>query len=321
MSVARGSRHPSLVLERDWWSGRRGLSVLAVASLGALASLAGAAAAARPAAPPPLVQIARGPGGGTVWQGLIRDPGVPALRRPTVVYLPPGYSDRRRYPVVYLLQGFPGSPYEFLDGLRLAEVADRAIARLRLPAFIAVAPPAGLDAHHGDWTGEWESYLVDDVVPWVDAHLPTEATSGGRTLAGLSAGGYGAIDIGLRHALLFATLESWSGYFTPLRDGPLHGATAEGLAAHDPTVLVRREARLLARLGTRFFLSSGTTRDRDSARAATSFAAELGGLGLHSRLWLGPGGHDGRFWRAQLPEALRYALGGESRPGGRAVRI
>jgi enterochelin esterase-like enzyme len=298
--------------------GRHRFLTLAAASLvGALVCLPGLAAASDATLPPPFEQIEVGPAGGTAWQGLISDPGVPALRRPTVLYLPPGFSPTSTYPVLYLLQGFPGSPYEYLDGLRLTQVADRAIAHGALPPFIAVVPPAGLDVHRGDWTGVWERYLVDDVVPWVDAHLPIVGTLSERAVGGLSAGGYGAVDIGLRHPLLFGTLESWSGYFTPLRSGALRRANGAVLVAHDPSRLAAREAPLLRRLGTRFFLSSGTTRDRASASAARAFAAELGALGLPHRLWLGPGGHNGKFWRSQFPAALGYALVGQPRARSR----
>jgi len=238
------------------------------------------------------------------------DPGrrLPAPPRPTVVYLPPGASDARRYPVVYLLHGFPGSPYQFVDSLALADRADRAIAAGRVRSFIAVVPPAGVDVRRGDWAGPWETYLVGRVIPWVDAHLPTLADRQGRTLAGLSAGGYGALDIGLRHPRLAATLEAWSGYFRPFREESLAGAGASELAAHDPTLLVRRDAARLRALGTRFFLSCGTTHDRATAAETKAFAAELRSLGLPHELWLAPGGHDGALWRRQLPAALTYAV-------------
>jgi enterochelin esterase-like enzyme len=171
-----------------------------------------------------------------------------------------------------------------------------------------VIPPAGIDAYHGDWTGVWERYLVHDVVPWADANLPTIRDRSGRILAGLSAGGYGAVDIGLRHPFLFSTLEAWSGYFHPLRAGALVHASPAGLAAHDPSLLVRREATLLRRLRTRIYLSCGTTHDRATAAGTKAFSVELRGLHLPHRLWLGPGGHDGRLWRAQLPAALTYAF-------------
>jgi enterochelin esterase-like enzyme len=253
-------------------------------------------------------EIAGGPDGGEVAQGWIRSSAEPRFFRPTVVYLPPGYDPSRRYPVLYLLQGFPGSPYQYVDGIDLPSYADPRIAAGSLPPFIAVIPPAGIDAYHGDWTGVWERYLVHDVVPWADANLPTIPDRSGRILAGLSAGGYGAVDIGLRHPFLFAVLEAWSGYFHPLRAGALVHASQAGLNAHDPSLLARREATLLRRLRTRIFLSCGTTRDRATAAGTKAFSVELRSLHLPHRLWLGPGGHDGRLWRSQLPAALTYAF-------------
>jgi enterochelin esterase-like enzyme len=209
---------------------------------------------------------------------------------------------------VYLLQGFRGSPYQYIDGLDLAQTADQLITAGTVPPFIAVMPPAGLTTRFvGEWTGVWEDDLVHDVVPWVDRHLPTIAAPDGRTIAGLSAGGYGAVDIGLRHPRLFATFESWSGSFTAPHDGSLAHADAAARAAHDPSSLLPHEAPLLQRLGTRFFLSAGTG-DRADLRAARSFAADLGSLQLPHRLWLGRGSHNGRLWRAQLVPALEYAL-------------
>ncbi|MGE5272646.1 MAG: alpha/beta hydrolase [Verrucomicrobiota bacterium] len=277
-----------------------------VTALAALALTSGGPAAA--GAPPGFHPIATGPDGGLVVQGWIRNSVEPRFFRPTVVYLPPGYDPARRYPVLYLLQGFPGSPYQFVDGIDLPGYADPRIAAGTLPPFIAVVPPAGIDAYHGDWTGVWEQYLVHDVVPWADANLPTIAARRGRVLAGLSAGGYGAVDIGLRHPGLFATLEAWSGYFHPLRAGALVDADATQRQAHDPSLLARLESRLLHRLGTRFFLSSGTIHDRQTAAATKTFSAELRTLRLPHRLWLAPGGHDGRLWRSQLPAALAYAF-------------
>ena len=283
------------------------MSTRLVAALAGLA-LAGGLHGSAAAAVPGFHEIARGPDGGVVVQGWIRNSAEPRFFRPTVVYLPPGYDPARQYPVLYLLQGVPGSPYQYVDGIDLPAYADPQIAAGTLPPFVAVIPPTGIDAYHGDWTGVWERYLVRDVVPWADANLPTIPTRAARVLAGLSAGGYGAVDIGLRHPTLFSTLESWSGYFQPLRAGALVHADATERRAHDPSLLVRRESPLLHRLGTRFFLSAGTTHDRATARATKAFSAELRGLDLPHRLWLAPGGHDGRLWRAQLPAALAYAF-------------
>jgi hypothetical protein len=74
------------------------------------------------------------------------------------------------------------------------------------------------------------------------------------------------------------TLEAWSGSFDAPRDGSLRGADAAVRAAHDPTLLVEREAPLLRRLGMRFFLSCGSTQDRSTAADTRRFAALLGAL-------------------------------------------
>jgi enterochelin esterase-like enzyme len=293
------------------------------AGLALVAVTTGSAAPTSPPLPKPssgppapaagFIRIGTGPRGGTVWQGSIPNRFVPPARRASVVYLPPGFERDRRYPVLYLLQGFHGAPHQFSDGLRLADFADAAITSGRSRPFVAVAPPAGITSKYdGEWAGPWESYLVDDVVPWVERHLPVERTLTGRAVAGLSAGGYGAVDIGLRHPRLFGTLEAWSGYFRPFRDGPLRHADAATLAGHDPSLLVRREAPLLRRLGTRFFLSCGRTHDRVTARWTRTFARELASLHLPHHLVLLPGGHDGRFWRRQLPLALTFPYPGRT---------
>jgi hypothetical protein len=241
-----------------------------------------------------------GPHGGSIWRGVI-----PGARRKSAVYLPPGFDTGRRYPVVYLLHGMPGSPWSYVNSLSLAALADTLVARREVQPFIAVVPVAGRTGHYaGEWAGPWERYLIERVVPWVDANLPTIESPHGRTLAGLSAGGYGAVDIGLRHPLLFSRLESWGGYFEPFRDGPLaHVGTGE-LAAHDPTRLAGREAPLLRRLGLRVFLSSGPGHGRVSRRDTVTFARELARLGIPHRLVILGSRRD--EWERQLAAGLRW---------------
>ena len=262
--------------------------------------------------PPGFAPIDAGPSGGTIWQGVIPSRYAPPDRLPSLVYLPPGVGalPSARYPLVVLLHGFPGAPYSFSDGLQLATVADGLIGSGAVPPFVAVMPRAGPVGYHGEWAGRWEQFFVRDVLPWTEAHLPATRDHRRWTIAGLSSGGYGAVDIALRHPRLFRAIESWSGYYRPYRDGPLRDATAAEMAAHDPTLLVSREAPLLRSLGTRFFVSCGSMHDLGNALFTLAFAAHLRALRLPFDLVLRPGGHNGRFWREQLPAALRYALAG-----------
>ena len=247
--------------------------------------------------------VGPGPAGGQVLEGTF--PGTP---RPGYVYLPPGFSTAERYPVVYLLHGMPGSPSEYIAGTQLAAFADTAVDSGVLRPFIAVIPAAGPSAHYnGEWAGPWEQELVSRLVPWVDDHLPTQATAAGRVIAGLSAGGYGAVDIGLRHPELFQTIESWSGYFTPLHDGPFAHASSAVLAAHDPTRLVVAEQPVLARAQTRFFVSTGPPHSHWAPPVATiDYGNELHAVGLPYTLRVYTS-REGQ-WSRQLADGLRWAL-------------
>jgi enterochelin esterase-like enzyme len=262
------------------------------------------AAAASALALSGFTQLAPAPGGGQILTGTI--PGTP---RPSCIYLPPGYDPSRRYPVVYLLHGLPGSPSEYVFGTRLGEFAGRGIAAGTLRPFVAVMPPAGRTSRYGgEWAGPWERELVDVVVPWTDSTFSTIRSPRGRILAGLSAGGYGAVDIALRHPAVFGTAESWSGYFTPLRDGPFREATAATLAANDPVSRARVEAPRLRAGGMRFFVSTGPFHSHQILPSSTrAFAGELRRLGLDVAYRSFP--EKQGEWRNQLDAGLEWALG------------
>ena len=238
---------------------------------------------------PGFVPFATGPHGGSILSGTF-----PGSQRP-------GF--------VYLLHGMPGSPSEYLLGTNLPAFADDGISAGRLRPFIAVAPAAGpARKYNGEWAGPWEREIVDDVVPFVDTNLSTDASRDGRVLAGLSAGGFGAVYIALRNPTVFGAVESWSGYFHPLRDGPFKHASNALIAANDPHLLLTQESGLLARLGTRFFLSSGPYHSHWFRPAETrAFAQTLTRLGLPVRtLFYGQARGE---WRAQLDAGLTWAFG------------
>lgn len=248
---------------------------------------------------PGFTVTAVGPHGGQVLEGPI-----PGTERPGVVYLPPGFAATRRYPVAYLLHGLPGSPTEFVAGAGLLRWADDSIAAGTVPPFVAVMPAAGpRPQYNGEWAGPWERALVHDVVPWADAALPTLPRAADRVLAGISAGGFGAADIALRNPGVFGTVESWSGYFAPLRDGPFKHATRAELAANDPRLLARHAPPR----AMRFFLSTGPFHSHWFRPAQTvDFARELSRLGvtvrlLHLRIAKGE-------YTAQLAAGLAWAL-------------
>lgn len=144
--------------------------------------------------------------------------------RTVPVYLPPGYDDAedalRSYPVVYVLAGFTGRGTMLLNDSGWTEPIHRRLDRLigsgAVQPMIAVLPDCFtlyggsqyLDsAAHGDY----ETHLIGELVPWVDATYRTKAKAAHRAVAGKSSGGYGAIVQGLRHPDVFSAVADHSG--------------------------------------------------------------------------------------------------------------
>ena len=117
------------------------------------------------------------------------------------VYLPPGYATSGlRYPVVYFLHGLPASSQSY----RGIQFLVKALQQRHLEAIV-VAPQGARDGdsdpEYLDWGPgrNWETALATELPRVVDARFRTIATRRGRALIGLSAGGYGAMLLGLHH--------------------------------------------------------------------------------------------------------------------------
>jgi S-formylglutathione hydrolase len=59
-------------------------------------------------------------------------------------------------------------------------------------------------------TGNWEDYIVRDVVGYVDSHYRTLAQAESRGITGHSMGGFGALNIAMRHPEVFSAVYSMS---------------------------------------------------------------------------------------------------------------
>jgi putative tributyrin esterase len=139
-------------------------------------------------------------------------------RETCFVYLPPGYdSSDVSYPVVYLLHGMYGCEADWSQKGKAHETAERLIKAGDLRECIVVMPN---DGRYGqgtfyvnwyDGSGNFEDYIVDDLIPFIDGHYRTVAAREHRAVCGLSMGGYGAFQLALRHPDLFGSAASLSG--------------------------------------------------------------------------------------------------------------
>lgn len=166
--------------------------------------------------------------------------------RQVSVYLPPGYDRdrRRRYRVVYLLHGIAGTDRDWFPAARpylnIQDLMDREIARGAIAGMIVVMPDASSN-YLGSFyvnsaaTGDWEDFIVEDLVGQIDAEFRTLAAPESRGVAGHSMGGYGAIRLAMRHADKFSVafaispgVLGWGGDLSAQ-----NGAFAEVLAARN----------------------------------------------------------------------------------------
>ena len=158
---------------------------------------------------------------GTLTSFKVKSAALGGRRQLVDVYLPPGYDAHaaRRYPVVYMLHGFPGVPTSYFRAGRMGVVEDILVAKARTEPVILVAPYGSTGAFTDkEWANgvrpheAWETFFARDVVNAVDARYRTIRAGWARALVGLSEGGYGALNIGIHHPGEFHVLESWSGY-------------------------------------------------------------------------------------------------------------
>ena len=136
-------------------------------------------------------------------------------------YLPPGYDDAKdRYPVIYWLSGFTGNGRMMFNADGWIEPIDRRLDRLigsgAMNPVICVLPDCftrlgGSQYADSTATGPYESYIVDELVPFVDEKLRTKPMREHRGVTGKSSGGYGALRLAMRHPDVFGALGSHAG--------------------------------------------------------------------------------------------------------------
>ena len=132
--------------------------------------------------------------------------------RKLAIYLPAGYrTSTTRYPVIYYLPN-PLAKFEaeFYQG-PARELLDRAMAigEIGKTIFVAVdmATPMGCSWYvNSPVTGNWEDFMVREVVPYIDANFRTLPSRDSRGILGDFMGGYGAIRFGMTHPEIFGTV-------------------------------------------------------------------------------------------------------------------
>ncbi len=219
------------------------------------------------------------------------------------VVLPADYSDsKKRYPVVYFLHGLPANAAAYRGNDWLIDALERAG-----PAILVIPQGARVgdrDPEYLNWGAgrNWETYVATEVPRYVDAHFRTIRSRSGRASVGVSAGGYGAMILGLHHLAAFSVIESWSGYFHPT------DPTGTVSLPREPAASARNlvgDLKKSAPTFVAFYVGRSDARFRpDNER----FDMELTAAHVPHTFVLYPGAHTTALWKAHGTAWLRLAL-------------
>jgi enterochelin esterase-like enzyme len=227
-----------------------------------------------------------------------------------MVYIPSGYaSTGAPYPVIYYLHGLPAGPSAYKGFGYLAATLD-SIRRHAILVVPQAARTAHSDLEYLDWSPHenWPQAISHDLTHCIDGRYNTIASRMGRAIMGVSAGGFGALNIGLRHLQTFAAVESWSGYFAATDDTghvlKLTSASAKR-AAQVPrgTELAQALARWPALVG--FFVGRS---DNEVLAVNEQFDRSLTASHIRHVFRTYPGGHTHSLWLREAPTWLSLAL-------------
>lgn len=122
-----------------------------------------------------------------------------------VTVVVPDGGATEKYPAVYLLHGHGDDNLCYIKRIKgLGEMADR-----YKMIFIT---PDGRNSWYWDTDSmSMESFIVKDLVPYIDAHYPTLPGRENRAITGLSMGGHGAFCLAAKHPDIWGNIGAMSG--------------------------------------------------------------------------------------------------------------
>ncbi|WP_449437884.1 alpha/beta hydrolase [Pedobacter steynii] len=212
--------------------------------------------------------------------------------RKAVIYLPPGYNVKKKYPVLYLLHGIGGDEFEWLNNGKPQHILDQLYRDKKLTPMIVVLPNGRamtddratgniMAADKVEAFSRFERDLLDDLIPFVEQKYSAMTNRENRAIAGLSMGGGQSLNFGLGNLDKFA----WIGGFS---SAPNTRAPEQLLP--DPAT-AKSKIKLL-------WISCG---DQDNLIKISERTHEyLSSNGIPHIFYIEPGHHDFKVWKNDL---------------------
>ena len=212
--------------------------------------------------------------------------------RRSLIYTPPGYSKKKKYPVLYLLHGIGGDEKEWYSQGHPETILDNLFAQGKVEPMIVVLPNGRAmkdDRATGDIFDSlkvqafatFEQDLLHSLIPYIQQHYPVFTDREHRAIAGLSMGGGQSLNFGLGNLDQFA----WIGGFSSAPNTK----TPEALVP-DPGKLRQLLKLLWISCGDEDGLMSFSVRTHDYLTAHN----------VPNIFYAEPGAHDFKVWKNDL---------------------
>lgn len=214
--------------------------------------------------------------------------------RRAFVYTPPGYDadQERRYPVLYLQHGWGENEYGWSVQGHAGRIMDNLIAEGKCKPFLIVMTygmtnEVRMGGLRNFDIREFETVLVDELLPYIDTHFRTLTDQPNRAMAGLSMGSMETQRITLKHLDKFSHIGLFSGATISQEDV----AAAEGFKDKVSLVFVS--------YGSKEVAGGQPRRGGDPAESVE----RLKSMGINAHYYLSPDtAHEWQSWRRSLKE-------------------
>jgi len=229
------------------------------------------------------------------------------------IYLPPGYSGSRTYPVLFFFHGKDSNAATPFTSLHMNTDADRLIASGQIQPLIIVSPEidnsygvnsaTATSAANGYSYGKYYDYLQQELIPYIEFHYPVSSQRSKHYIGGFSMGGFVALNIALRNPSEFSKVGG-------------HSAATWVNPNTVPALLMKQADSQLFQLaktqdlsGMSFYFDCGTADVPYFIQGEKTLTQTLKARHIPVQLHSSPGQHDNAYWQSNASNYLLFYAG------------